>query len=155
MLKLKSRLLILTLFLIIYLSSGFAEQPRVKLDYPAEVSTLSQMFDWIHNNINYTLDNPYHWQSPSTTLNRRAGMCVDIAGLALQWSHDKFGIDGFIILVSLPGNPEGHAFLKFKDLKSWFVEPQTGTIVPTQLEVIDFIITLEDYNDLLQKGESK
>jgi hypothetical protein len=123
--------------------------------YPANVTTLSQMFDWISINITYTLDNPYHWQTPATTIDRRKGMCVDIAGLALQWAHDKFGFNGYIILVSTPGDAYGHAYVKFDDLKSWFVEPQTGVVVPTQIAVIDFIISLNDYNLLLMKGETK
>lgn len=58
-----------------------------------EFSSFSECGNWIADNIYYQLNDPYIWQAPQVTIEKRTGMCVDFSILLLWYAVKCFEAD--------------------------------------------------------------
>ncbi len=100
--------------------------------------TIQDVFDWVSDNIEYSLDNHEEWQSPKQTVELGTGDCEDFVILAMYLLNRDFGyLPDMIIGVSIAtGN--AHCWLSLNDV--WYEIQLSGMDVT---EIYDATYTIE------------
>jgi len=103
-------------------------------------SDFRKLQDWVANNIEYSQESYYHWQSPAETLEKRTGNCKDFAVLLCTLSRAA-GVPAGDIYVAIgkDRSNKSHAFIIEKWLLGrWqVIEPQVGGFIISDLSAID------------------
>ena len=75
---------------LLYYDTGIYEKIRKPT---MEFSSFEECGTWIASNIRYKYPDPYRWQAPQETIEKRTGMCVDYSILLLYYAVVEFGAD--------------------------------------------------------------
>ncbi len=80
--------------------------------------------EWVHNTIEYTIENEAEFQSPNETMALGTGDCEDFAMLMLWRVWDVYGVRGKMVIVSKAGTEILHAIVR---IDGTYYDPTNGT----------------------------